>query len=143
LNGASAGVRFAGQLAYSGNWEMRSSRYGGYGDYTRLPLDASLGMRFDFGDPLRIEAGQSFAAPPAAFTVSSGDMGYRHPVAYYGWLDGLRQAHPNLVIQESQFISRPHRCPVRGAQVPRARLGEGVGQQVLLASVNTPRRRKS
>jgi alpha-galactosidase len=68
-------VRYIAQLAYSGNWEMHFERP--KPSKARLAdeeLEASLGVRFDFGGALRLPAHGSFTAPMVAFTASSGDL---------------------------------------------------------------------
>jgi alpha-galactosidase len=68
-------VRYMAQLAYSGNWEMHFERP--KPSKARLvdeELEASLGVRFDFGGALRLPAHGSFTAPMVAFTASSGDL---------------------------------------------------------------------
>ena len=76
LHNQDTGTRYLAQLAYSGNWEM------GFGrsplteqhPYTEGDLDVDLGMRFDFGGALSLEAGQSFSLPEVAFTSTAGDI---------------------------------------------------------------------
>ncbi len=68
------GVRYLGQLAYSGNWEMYFEQYPDGQSLAQENLNASLGMRFDFDGPLQLAAGQTFEIPLVAFTATSGDM---------------------------------------------------------------------
>src|SRR5271157_719715 len=68
-------VRYVAQMAYSGNWEMHFERP--KPSKARLvdeELDASLGIRFDFGGSLALPAHGSFTAPAVAFTASAGDL---------------------------------------------------------------------
>jgi len=76
LHDRNRGVIYLAQLAWSGNWQMSFDRLPG-GDRMRpdqLPLNAELGMRFDFGGALALEPGASFDLPEAAFTAASGDL---------------------------------------------------------------------
>jgi alpha-galactosidase len=68
------GVRYLGQLAYSGNWEMHFEEYPDGQSLVLENLSVSLGMHFDFGGPLQLAADQSFEFPLVAFTATSGDM---------------------------------------------------------------------
>jgi len=74
LHNQDRGVRYLAQLAYSGNWEMRFERVPGGQRLENEGLSASLGMRFDFGGPLRLAARESFTAPLVAFTATGGDL---------------------------------------------------------------------
>jgi alpha-galactosidase len=67
-------TRFLAQLAYSGNWEMRFIRRPGSRPLAEEDLQVSLGMRPDFGGPLELTPGESFALPPVAFTATGGDL---------------------------------------------------------------------
>ena len=67
-------TRFLAQLAYSGNWEMKFERYPGRRSLEEENLHASLGMRPDFGGPLELAPGESFALPPVAFTATAGNL---------------------------------------------------------------------
>lgn len=76
LRNATLGVRYAAELAYSGNWEMSferlKPRHGSPdvgGD-----LHAQLGMRFDFGGTAPLAPGAAFVLPAVAFTASAGDL---------------------------------------------------------------------
>lgn len=70
------GLRYAAQLAYSGNWEMSFEHYT---ERRQIPLGEQdlwieLGMRFDFGMAAPLAPGKSFALPAVAFTASDGDL---------------------------------------------------------------------
>lgn len=67
-------VRFLAQLAYSGNWEMKFLRRPNGRALEEENLQASLGMRPDFGGPLELSPGESFALPPVAFTATGGNL---------------------------------------------------------------------
>ena len=68
-------VRYLGQLAYSGNWQMIFERPQRYGKTGKLgPVDVELGMRFDFGGALALQPGSVFHSPQAAFTACSGNL---------------------------------------------------------------------
>jgi alpha-galactosidase len=76
LRNEALGVRYAAQLAYSGNWQMFFER-----DTERrtLPwkdhdLRVVLAMRFDFGGAAPLQPGESFRLPAVAFTASAGDL---------------------------------------------------------------------
>lgn len=68
------GVRYAAQLAYSGNWEMSFERLPGRRPLDEEMLTVELGMRFDSGQALALPPGQSLLLPQAAFTASAGDL---------------------------------------------------------------------
>jgi alpha-galactosidase len=76
LHNHSNGTRYLAQLAYSGNWEMGFARspLTEQRPYTAGDLNVDLGMRFDFGGALALDAGQSFSLPEVAFTSTAGDM---------------------------------------------------------------------
>jgi alpha-galactosidase len=67
-------TRFLAQLAYSGNWEMKFARRPGGRALQEENLQASLAMRPDFGGPLELSPGESFALPTVAFTATAGDL---------------------------------------------------------------------
>lgn len=70
------GVRYAAQLAYSGNWEMSFERVT-FGRRVRLlehELQVKLGMRFDVGGPAPLAPGATIEIPMVAFTASTGDL---------------------------------------------------------------------
>jgi alpha-galactosidase len=67
-------TRFMAQLSYSGNWEMRFTRRPGSRPLPEENLQVSLGMRPDFGGPLELSPGDSFALPPVAFTATGGNL---------------------------------------------------------------------
>src|SRR5438067_1979102 len=73
---ASGGVRYVGELAYSGNWKLQCERVAGSGN-TLLPqtdLAASLGTQYDFEGALALAPGASRNLPEVAFTASAGDL---------------------------------------------------------------------
>jgi alpha-galactosidase len=76
LKNEALGVRFAAQLAYSGNWEMSFERHRGRGvtPGENFDLRAELGMRFDFGGAAPLAPGATFAVPEVAFTAAAGDL---------------------------------------------------------------------
>jgi hypothetical protein len=67
-------TRFLAQLAYSGNWEMRFARRPDGRALQEENLQVSLGMRPDFGGPLELPPGESFALPLVAFTATAGNL---------------------------------------------------------------------
>ena len=67
-------TRFLAQLAYSGNWEMNFARLPEGRPLQEENLQVSLGMRPDFGGPLGLSPGESFALPSVAFTATGGDL---------------------------------------------------------------------
>ncbi len=67
-------TRYLAQLAYSGNWEMKFARRPGPRALQEENLEVSLGMRPDFGGPLLLSPGESFAVPAVAFTATAGDL---------------------------------------------------------------------
>jgi alpha-galactosidase len=67
-------TRFLAQLAYSGNWEMNFTRRPGPRPLHEENLQVSLGMRPDFGGPLELSPGESFALPAVAFTATGGNL---------------------------------------------------------------------
>ena len=76
LRNLTSGVRYAAELAYSGNWQMTFERLPGTGG-TRLednPLQVSLGTSFDFEGALALPAGASRDLPVTAFTATTGDL---------------------------------------------------------------------
>ncbi|MCL4401316.1 MAG: alpha-galactosidase [Acidobacteria bacterium] len=76
LRNDALGVRYAAQLAYSGNWEMLFERQteGRAAHWIDYDLHAELGMRFDFGGAAPLAPGASFRLPAVAFTSSAGDL---------------------------------------------------------------------
>ncbi len=74
LKNEDLGVWYMAQLAYSGNWQMNFERRPSGRPLDVEDLIVGLGMRFDFGGSLTLEPGQSFEAPPTAFTASAGDL---------------------------------------------------------------------
>jgi alpha-galactosidase len=62
------------QLAYSGNWDMNFARRPQGRPLQEENLQVSLGMRPDFGGPLGLSPGESFALPSVAFTATVGDL---------------------------------------------------------------------
>ncbi|MGD0222258.1 MAG: alpha-galactosidase [Terriglobia bacterium] len=67
-------TRFMAQLAYSGNWDMNFARRPQGRPLQEENLQVSLGMRPDFGGPLGLSPGESFALPSVAFTATVGDL---------------------------------------------------------------------
>lgn len=76
LRNDSSGIEYLAELAWSGNWQMKVTRQPGATPSLMRDRDltATMGVHFDFGGPLRIDPGRSFAAPRVAFTASSGDL---------------------------------------------------------------------
>ena len=70
------GIRYAGQLAWSGNWRMSFEQQPGMREaiLASSPLRVSLGMTFDFGGAESLRAGDSQDFPEVAFTASSGSL---------------------------------------------------------------------
>lgn len=70
------GVRYAAQLAYSGNWEASFFRFT---EQRLVPMAeqdlwVKLGLRHDFGGPARLKPGATLTLPWVAFTASTGDL---------------------------------------------------------------------
>ena len=86
-------TRFLAQLAYSGNWEMKFIRRPQGRPLQEENLQVALGMRPDFGGPLELLPGESFALPAVAFTATSGDLD-----------DGANQLHR---YQRRYVVPRP------------------------------------
>ena len=74
LHNLELGTRYLAQLAYSGNWQMGFERYPNPRPLREEDLRVALGMRFDFGGPLALQAGESFSTPQVAFTASASDL---------------------------------------------------------------------
>jgi alpha-galactosidase len=74
LHSKDFGTRFLAQLAYSGNWEMKFTRRPSGRPLREENLQVLLGMRPDFGGPLELSPGESFALPAVAFTATGGDL---------------------------------------------------------------------
>jgi alpha-galactosidase len=74
LHNKNRGARYLAQLAYSGNWEMKFERYPDRLSLEKENLRVSLGMRPDFGGPLALAPGESFALPLVAFTATPGSL---------------------------------------------------------------------
>lgn len=74
LRSSNLETRFLAQLAYSGNWEMKFERRPTGRRLEEENLHVSLGMRPDFGGPLQLAPGESFALPPVAFTATAGSL---------------------------------------------------------------------
>ena len=68
------GVRYAAQLAWSGNWEMSFERHPDRRPLEQETLRVELGMRFDGGHALSLAPGASFMLPQVAFTSLTGDL---------------------------------------------------------------------
>jgi alpha-galactosidase len=76
LHDETHGIRYAAQLAYSGNWAMGFERFT---ERRRIApaeadLSAEIGLRADLGGPVPLAPGASYDLPEAAFTVSTGDL---------------------------------------------------------------------
>ncbi len=76
LHNKTLGVRYLGELAYSGNWKLQCERLPATGAAPLQSTDvlASLGTLFDFEGALALPPGSSRALPEVAFTASSGDL---------------------------------------------------------------------
>jgi alpha-galactosidase len=74
LHNRNLGVRFLGQLAYSGNWRMSFNRHPDGRKLEEENLDVGLGMLPDFSGPLALYPQESFALPAVAFTATAGDL---------------------------------------------------------------------
>ncbi|MBV6432474.1 MAG: Alpha-galactosidase Mel36A [Bryobacteraceae bacterium] len=70
------GLRYAGELAYSGNWQFSVERTPGTGRTLLRDTDVlvSLGTQWDFGGALTLEGGASRTLSEVAFTAASGDL---------------------------------------------------------------------
>ena len=74
LRERSTGLRYAAQLAWSGNWQMQFELQPSNDPRLDHGLQIRLGLRNDFGGPVRLQAGQSFLLPAVAFTATTGDL---------------------------------------------------------------------
>ena len=76
LRERSTGLRYAAQLAWSGNWQMQFEMQPFTKGQPNLDhgVQVQLGLRNDFGGPVRLQAGQSFLLPAVAFTATTGDL---------------------------------------------------------------------
>ncbi len=74
LHNERLGLRFAAQLAWSGNWSMSFDRTLSHRPAAEEDLAVELGLHFDGGGPLVLPPGASFTLPAVAFTVSEGDL---------------------------------------------------------------------
>ena len=76
LRNEALGVRYAAQLACSGNWAMSFERslQRTSARWSDRDLLVDLGMRFDFGGAAPLAPGASFRLPAVAFTASAGDL---------------------------------------------------------------------
>jgi len=76
LRNATLGIRYAAQLAWSGNWGISFERLPEASNTTLSASDlhASLGMQFDYGGSLALRAGQCQQLAEIAFTSSMGDL---------------------------------------------------------------------
>ena len=76
LENKTLGVRYLGELAYSGNWKFQCERLPGTGSAPLQQGDllASLGMLNDFEGALALAPGASRGLPEVAFTATSGDL---------------------------------------------------------------------
>ena len=75
LRNRTTGVRYAAQLAWSGNWEMGFERLPATGDkpIDAVPLQVWLGMRTSLGHEMKLDK-RSFQLPTVAFTATTGDL---------------------------------------------------------------------
>lgn len=75
LQNRKTGLRYIGQLAWSGNWAMNVARSAAGSDAGAAGMTrVDLGARFDFGGPCVLAAGKKLELPQAAFAVTSGDL---------------------------------------------------------------------
>lgn len=76
LRNKTLGVRYIGELAYSGNWQFAVERLPGTGNTLLKQSDvvATLGTEYDFEGALALAPGASRALPEVAFTATSGDL---------------------------------------------------------------------
>ena len=74
LHNKTLGVRYAAELAYSGNWEMSFERYPSSAPLAAGDLDVKMDVRFDSGGCLTLAPGQRFELPAVAFTATKGDL---------------------------------------------------------------------
>jgi alpha-galactosidase len=76
LDNKTLGVRYLGELAYSGNWKFQCERLPGTGrtSLRQGDLMASLGTEYDFEGALALAPGASRNLPEVAFTATSGDL---------------------------------------------------------------------
>ena len=76
LRNKSLGVGYAGELAYSGNWQLKLERLPGSAATRNEETDLmiSLGTLNDFEGALALAPGASRTLPAVAFTASAGDL---------------------------------------------------------------------
>jgi alpha-galactosidase len=76
LDNKTLGVRYLGELAYSGNWKLQCERLPGTGSalLQQGELLASFGMLNDFEGALALSPGASRGLPEVAFTATAGDL---------------------------------------------------------------------
>lgn len=76
LSADKANVRYAAQLATSGNWQLdfdapQDTRHS---PLSESPLHVTLGSHFDFGGAARLAPNDVLALPAVAFTATTGDL---------------------------------------------------------------------
>ncbi len=76
LENKTLGVRYLGELAYSGNWKFQCERLSGTGGtpLRQSDVSVSLGTEYDFEGALALAPGATRALPEVAFTATSGDL---------------------------------------------------------------------
>jgi alpha-galactosidase len=129
LRNEAAGVRYAAQLAYSGNWEMFFDR--SYDD-----LRVELGMRFDFGGAALLQPGASFRLPAVAFTASTGDLDdianqlHRYQRRYV--IARTPANDPNLITQFNSWEPPVRRAPTAAAVKNYADIAAELGLEAVV-----------
>jgi len=76
LRNEDTGVEYLAELAWSGNWWMEVERQldEGRGRLEEWEVSVAMGLRNDFGGPIVLSPGETFALPLVAMTASSGDL---------------------------------------------------------------------
>ncbi|MCC6862011.1 MAG: alpha-galactosidase [Bryobacterales bacterium] len=136
LHNRTLGVRYAAQLAWSGNWSMDFERLPGAArtPLRETPLDVRLGSLFDFGGALTLASGASRALPEVAFTTSAGDLDdaanqlHRYQRAY---VFPPRPGGEPLLVQFNSWYPFPGKMTV--AEMKRsAGIAAGLGAEVFV-----------
>ncbi len=76
LRNEDEGIEYLGELAWSGNWDLKVSRQPGKEPSVLRdqPVMLNVSMHWDFGGGLNLARGASYVLPKAAFTASTGDF---------------------------------------------------------------------
>ena len=134
LRNATLGIRYAAQLAWSGNWQMSFERRPSSRPVNQEDVRVELGMRFDFGGPLTLEPGRTFALPEVAFTASAGtlDDAANHLHRYQSEFVLPRSlANDPLLVQFNSWYPFPGKMTV-GDMKRCADIAAGLGAEVFV-----------